>query len=119
MWPKLFRRMPATRHSNREMEVRAGTVGRERAKDNLHVDRLRELNGFASHERVPKSVPGPDENLRELWRGERDPRRWLAGGGGAARAAPDSAESPAAARRSPIVIYIPVDGEWEPLIRGR
>jgi len=77
--------MPAAKHSNREMELKVGSEGRKGADDKTHVDRLREKNGFAAHERVPHSVPGPDANFRELWLGEgRDPRKWLAPGGGAA-----------------------------------
>jgi len=76
--------MPAAKHSNKEMEVKVGSVGRKGANNNTHVERLRAINGFAVHEHVPRSVPGPDANFRELWRGERDPRHWLAAGGGAA-----------------------------------
>eukprot|EP00662_Eupelagonemidae_sp_cell21_P017881 gene17881-29664_t len=75
LWPKLFRRMPAPKHSNRRLEELAGTEGRKRAKNDLHVDRLRALNGFAAHERVPQTVPGPDADLHELFCGDRDPRR--------------------------------------------
>ena len=76
--------MPAPKHCNREMEAKVGSDGRKGADKHTHVERLRTLNGFSALEHVPQSVPGPDANFRELWRGERDPRRWLASGGGAA-----------------------------------
>ena len=87
-WPTMFRRMPAPKHSNKQLEELCGTEGRRRSKNDTHVDRLRALNGFAAHEVVPMSVPGPADDPRTLWRGNRDPRRWLAPGGGTALGAP-------------------------------
>ena len=82
-WPRWFCMLPVPRFSSRQMEDLVGTGGRRKAKNDLHVDRLRERNGFAPHERIPDWVPNADTDLRTLFCGDRDPFRWLLPGGGA------------------------------------